>query len=144
MSSIARTVARTAALIVVSATCSGGEQGATGPAGPQGATGPAGTSGLPGSPGPTGLAGISGLEVVSVTQHVLNTTGAITTLRVDCPVGKRVLAGGFSYTPPDWRDPAMGVEQNYPSSSTSWTVAFKSGWVFDLDITVYATCANAG
>lgn len=109
-------------LILILVTCKG-DAGATGPTGPAG--------------GP----GLSGVEIVTVTQQVNNENGAPFSLRADCPAGKKVFGGGFAYTPD--MDPPPGVQQNYPSSATSWTVTFKSDHLVSRSTSVYAICANA-
>ena len=56
-------------------------------------------------------------------------------------MGKQVLGGGSSHVPtaPEGAFETI-VQNNYPSSSTSWTVTVASGYVIATTLTVYAVC----
>jgi hypothetical protein len=130
-------------LVLVLATCEG-DQGPIGPEGPSGAPGTDGATGV------TGPAGVSGWEIVTVTQSfVINapTGPEAVTVRVDCPTGKQVLGGGHAHVlninDGSFGPGQMEVTQNYPSSATSWTVTFTSGYVLSRTVTVYAICGFA-
>jgi len=118
-----------------------GPQGPTGPAGPQGAAGPAGPQGSVGPTGPQGPSGPAGVSSYEIATNVQTFTidGSPVSVTANCPSGKHVIAGGFSH--PSDSNPAFGIFQNYPSSTSSWTVTFSSGYVINRTVTVYAICA---
>ena len=111
--------------------------------GPPGPTGPVGPQGPPGPVGPSGP--VSGLEIVTHTANVL--TNTITSIAVACPVGKKVLGGGYSGLDID----QARVERNAPGltagggvSTTSWQVRINNdNDNFSASVTVYAICATA-
>jgi Collagen triple helix repeat (20 copies) len=85
-------------------------KGNRGPRGPQGIPGVNGANGINGAPGPqgpvgatgaTGAAGVNGgfdpnkVHVVDGAQFTV-TPGSIGSARVDCPLGERALAGGWT------------------------------------------------
>ncbi|MBB4665263.1 collagen-like protein [Conexibacter arvalis] len=71
-----------------------GPQGAPGAQGPQGEKGQQGEKGPQGIAGPQGPVGISGYELVTGPEiTIANGVSAQQTIR--CPVGKRVLGGGY-------------------------------------------------
>jgi hypothetical protein len=113
--------------------------------GDTGPMGPGGTQGPEGPPGTQGPVGMSGWEIVfmagSVPASTQSPTEARAVLHAECPVGKRVIAGGFAYSPnPDTQMP--WAFQSYPSSERVWTVAFQNWFVQPLEVTTYAVCAN--
>jgi hypothetical protein len=76
--------------------------------------------------------------MVTLTTRVTN---ADAKRRVDCPAGKSVLGGGYN-AEMQLNGALLTATHNYPSSETSWTVAFWSGHGFNQEITVYAICAS--
>lgn len=96
----------------------------------EGPTGPAGSSGSP---------GLSGLQTVSTEISV--ESGAISSLRPECPADKRVISGGFA---------AIGdgsqfvtVYQSFPVSATAWGIAVRNGFGGgSIRVTAFAICAS--
>ncbi len=134
-----------------------GPKGDTGPAGPQGAQGPTGLPGAQGLTGPAGLPGpqgpvgpqgpagiVTGHQVVSTALSQVTLTGAqSTTAAASCPIGKRVVGGGYETT----GGPAIHPVSMHPQTVSSWTVTLRvsqpeiSATTFGFR--VYAVCATA-
>lgn len=121
-----------------------GQQGPIGPVGPVGPEGPMGPQGLQGEQGPQGLqglpgpAGISGLEIVTANSGTQNTD--IIYVTAECPVGKKVLGGGFSTA----GNNLITVAENGPYYETGWLVHLAQN---DLtarlwSVQAFAICAN--
>jgi hypothetical protein len=110
-----------------------GKKGATGDTGPAGATGPA---------GPAGQSGVSGWERIErVIQLTAIPAGDSLAVTVDCPVGKRILSGGYAITTGDG---SWTTLQNGPISDTQWFVEFRNdtGASHNAGGLGYAICAN--
>jgi hypothetical protein len=82
--------------------------GAVGPQGPVGPEGPA---------GPAGPAGLAAVEIVQVGGTAAS--GSAGAASVECPDGKRVIAGGAGS-----QNTTLRLYSSYPSSSTTWTATF--------------------
>ena len=117
-----------------------GPQGPIGPAGPAGSQGAAGAPGAQGPTGPQGAVGPGGFsDVEKVAPQVWNDWVATDeTVVAQCPAGKKVLGGGFTY------HPILGrVAESRPSADrTAWVVHFENlgasqGW-----LSAYAYCAS--
>jgi hypothetical protein len=141
-----------------------GPQGATGPqgaAGPQGAMGPAGADGAPGPQGPAGstgpmgpmgpqgpqgTAGVSGYQIATATFSGGLAAGQFMSATATCPAGTRVLAGGFTQSPPAGFNVSLTPTKSYPNTNQSWLVEFRNTQAFSLptiNMVVYAICAIA-
>src|SRR5262245_23604138 len=111
-----------------------GIAGPTGPQGPQGPEGPQGTQGVPGVSGP-----ISGLERVQVNSAF--DTVATKEVHADCPAGKKIVGGGYTYF---FGGPTVPLRDNLPSLDLgSWLV---SGTNFDntqWSVSAIEICADA-
>jgi hypothetical protein len=126
--------------------CHGNERGlflaATGPQGPPGT--PGGPPGPPGDPGPPGPPGPIGYQRVNTPPAVQPAGTPSATLPVDCPLGKKVLGGGFTITHDDSTDRIFGTESRALDDDT-WQVSAEAvgtptgGW----NLTAWATCATA-
>lgn len=121
-----------------------GATGATGPQGPQGATGATGAQGPQGLMGPLGPAGVSGYQIVST--GLLNVTlaaDAAATMSVTCPVGKRVVGGGYDTS--NTTAIVLHPIAMFPPAPDTWRVVLRLsqsvGATFQFR--VYAVCANA-
>lgn len=111
--------------------------GVGGPSGPVGATGPTGPVG---PQGPAGADGVSGYEVVSSSGTLPG--GGTLTLQMDCPAGKAVLGGGFTYSFAN----TLALKASYPTASggvSSWVVVLQNSILTDVPVSAYATCALA-
>jgi collagen triple helix repeat protein len=94
-----------------------GPAGAQGPQGPVGLTGPKGPEGIPGPEGPSGP--ITGLERVQVNAPF--DTTATKEVQADCPAGKKVVGGGYTYF---FGGPPIPLDTNLPTLDLgSWMVA---------------------
>jgi hypothetical protein len=114
--------------------------GATGPAGVQGPAGPQG------APGPQGAAGISGYQIVTATNSAALAAGKLLNVKVNCPVGAKVMSGGVSQTPAAGFAVSLMLVSSYPDSNASWYAEFRNSQSFTLPtvaISVYAVCAFA-
>jgi hypothetical protein len=123
--------------------CHGNERGlllnATGPQGPPGTPG-----GPPGPPGPPGASGpLSGYERVNSAPGVQPPGTPSATQPVDCPMGKKVLGGGFTIAQDTAADQIIATESRALDDDT-WQVGARAvgtpagGWT----LTAYATCAT--
>lgn len=129
-----------------------GPDGPTGPTGPQGsdgptgATGPIGPAGATGPQGPTGPSGgVAGWQVVTgdMYHHGTYSTYAY------CPVGKRVVGGGYTVTTTD-DEPgctpgdlsAITISEDYPEQFYYWTVRIAAPETCYTTVTVYAICVE--
>ena len=95
-----------------------GPIGPAGAAGPQGPQGPAGLQGPTGPQGPVGPGGFSAVEMVhnDVWYDVLDTQKTVV---AQCPAGKKILGGGFSFAPVL----APRMAESRPSADrTAWVV----------------------
>jgi len=124
------------------ATGAPGATGATGPQGPQGAQGAQGPQGLMGPLGPQGLPGVSGYQIVSTALATLTLVGnTTTTMSVTCPVGKRVVSGGYD------SQHATGVLLHpvamFPPTWDTWRVTLRlsQDTAATFQFRVYAICA---
>ena len=100
-----------------------GATGATGAPGPVGATGPAGATGETGATGPSGT---TSAVIVAGTVSASNT--ATKTVTAVCTGGTlKVLGGGYRITPTTGGAVVAVITDNYPSSSTTWTVSASNG-----------------
>ncbi len=114
-----------------------GPIGPAGPAGPQGPTGPAGLQGPTGPQGAAGPGGFSGVEKIDadIWNAWADTDGTVV---AQCPAGKKVLGGGFTFHPIIGR-----VAESRPSADrTAWVVHYthlgaSQGW-----LGAWALCAN--
>jgi hypothetical protein len=113
-----------------------GPQGPAGPAGPQG---PAGPTGPVGPEGPQGPPGVSELETATNSG---STSSSGTSIIARCPVGKRAIAGGHTYSP---------ANQTGVTIPTSLPLSDFSGWQIiarksndPVTVTAYAVCARTG
>lgn len=129
------------------ATGAPGLQGAQGAAGPQGPAGLQGAVGPAGPAGPQGPAGVTGFEIVSIYAPVspagVNSGGQVTGVAV-CPVGKRVISGGFEalYTQ-SMAASGLVSSASFPLSESSWSVTMRnpSGFaVSKVTVRVFAVC----
>ena len=106
----------------------------------KGPTGPEGIAGTPGEPGSPALAG---LQIPSVQATVAggNSATNFIHLRVECPAGTKVIAGGF-------RAEGNGSQfvsafNSFPVSPTAWQVSLLNIFVGPVQVTAYATCLTA-
>ena len=89
--------------------------------------------------GPAGPPGVSGLETVTLASA--SDSSSPKTATVNCPAGKRVVAGGARVTGAGAAD--VTVVESYPASATQWTALAREGdavaaaWM----LTTYALCA---
>jgi hypothetical protein len=114
------------------------QRGLQGPAGPQGAVGPQGVQGPAGPQGQQGPRGLSDVLPYSATGDI--PPGAIVQVVVTCPVGMRVLGGGYGGV---WW-PELRIVDNAPSGANQWAVLYhNTGQVTRTGI-VDATCATVG
>ena len=98
-----------------------------------------------GPEGVTGSSGLSAVQIVSVAgtvQPVQNGSASATgilSLRVDCPAGKTVIAGGYAAV----GDGSQFVHpwQSFPISTSAWVVSVQNGYVGPIAVTAFATCA---
>ena len=121
-----------------------GAQGATGPQGAQGAQGAQGPQGLMGPLGPQGLPGVGGYQIVSTALATVTLAGdAAATMSVTCPVGKRVVSGGYDTS--NVTTIVLHPIANFPPAPDSWRVVLRlsqsAGATFQFR--VYAVCATA-
>jgi hypothetical protein len=107
-----------------------GDKGDQGPQGLQGIQGPKGDRGDTGAVGPPG---ISGYEIVEGPTNGLDPLEGFS-MEVVCPVGKRVLSGGY------WGVGTFVVDKDFPVRNDAWLIAGQTS-VFGV-ITPYAICAN--
>jgi collagen triple helix repeat protein len=129
-----------------------GPRGLTGPAGPQGPAGPAGSQGLQGPQGPAGPQGpqgipglegpsgpISGLERVQVNAPF--DTTATKEVQADCPAGKKIVGGGYTYF---FGGPAVPLDTNLPTLDLgSWMVSGTNFANTQWSVSAIAICADA-
>ena len=118
-------------------------QGPQGPPGPQGPAGPEGPAGPPGPPGPEGPPGISGYQIVE--EQWTQFPHTLLIQEIDCPSGKRVLAGGFRGGTTVGLDPLeWDIRHNYPhADGTKWIVAILNRQGSPTaTFTGYAVCAG--
>ena len=121
-----------------------GIQGLTGDTGDKGDTGDVGPQGIQGLPGTNGTNGTNGTDGVSGYERVptasANSSANTKTQTATCPVGKKVVGGGYSASVN-----VMNVNSNNPTSDTVWSVTAtenESGnptWI----LTAYAVCVTA-
>ena len=128
-----------------------GPAGPIGPVGPVGPVGPIGPQGLQGEqgpqgePGPQGLqgiqgpAGISGLEIVSVNSGTREE--AILDVIAECPLGKKVLGGGYTTAGYNLN---ITVSGNAPFFDYGWGVHAAQNDLTNRawSVQVFAICAN--
>lgn len=95
-------------------------KGDAGPQGPEGPTGPAGADGATGPQGPAGTNGVSNYLMVTGTATADDETTP-KTATATCTGGRSVLGGGYLISGVSSQT-AILITQNYPSSSTVWTV----------------------
>jgi hypothetical protein len=127
-----------------------GPQGETGPVGPegpqgeQGLVGPEGPQGERGSPGLQGMPGMSNHQ--RVTNEFPHPPNFLSSRSVACPVGTRVLGGGFEFDRSGMTvSQAFNVSMvmSYPASDRVWTVMTANKNITGaFPATVWATCAS--
>ena len=130
-----------------------GSAGPAGPAGPQGSAGAAGAEGAQGAPGPqgpagpagpVGPAGVSGYERVQQFFIEFVAPGDVMHKSVSCPVGKKVLGGGYTVdNAPAGYVPAIML--SYAINDTAWRIDMKNTSAFHtyLGYWIIITCATA-
>jgi len=74
----------------------GAVQGVAGPQGPVGAKGDGGAKGDAGPTGATGSTGLSNYQLLEFTGLVASTDSGERVFQAQCPVGTRILGGGFA------------------------------------------------
>jgi hypothetical protein len=118
-----------------------GDLGPQGPSGPQGIPGPAGPQGVQGAPGPSDsqvLAAVSGTSAAGL--HA----GQSYTLTRTCPVGKKILSGGHTYSVSTVAQVTRVSVDSYPSAAGAWTVTVRVnqnlGAAVTVSLSVYAVC----
>jgi hypothetical protein len=89
-----------------------------------------------GPPGPQGPPGVSGYQIVTLFQTLLN--GTTTPIVITCPASKAVLSGGFIVD-----NPSISVIQSFPQTKTDWKFLIRNSTGGDAPISVYAVCATA-
>jgi len=123
-----------------------GPQGAPGPVGPVGAQGPQGLQGPAGPQGPQGTQGlqglsgpISGLERVQVNAPF--DTTATKEVQADCPLGKKVVGGGYTYF---FGGPSVPLDNSLPTLDLgSWLVSGTNFANTQWSVSAIAICADA-
>jgi hypothetical protein len=129
-----------------------GEKGDTGAAGAQGTQGPKGDKGDPGSQGAKGEKGDPGIQGVPGLPGVTGWVKVIqspTTIgpglgngsTATCPAGKKVVGGGYAYSP---TDVPVIVSWSAPSADTMWHVDVKNTGNQSIELQAYAICATVG
>lgn len=133
-----------------------GPQGPQGPRGPKGSKGDKGQKGEKGDRGATGPAGVSGYEVVNQTfkEVFIENSGGMRGLSevktVNCPAGKRVIAGGTNLgtnATQNGQQRSVSVSMSAPNGTgTGWSAQLfnneTTGGGTSIDLQVYAVCAN--
>lgn len=132
-----------------------GPQGPQGSKGPKGSKGDKGQKGDKGDKGATGPAGVSGYEVVNQTfkEVFIENSGGMRGLSevktVNCPTGKRVIAGGTNLgtnATQNGQQRQVTVSLSAPNGTgTGWSVQlFNNSTSIDtsIDLQVYAICAG--
>lgn len=129
-------------------TCKTGEQHLHwGQTGPQGATGPQGPPGPPGPPGEKGEKGDAGATGVSAWERVQddvfvpNGPNQLHSVSAVCPVGKRVLGGGYSVSRNDASDEIVFNGPLNISSGSTWLVIAQQDEDVSFTLEAYAICA---
>jgi len=98
--------------------------------------------GEPGPAGPPGPSGVSGYQIV--THQEFLAPGTFANVHVECPVGKKVLGGGFSIETPD----DVKVFSSEPSDGLGnvidhgWNVLVHNMGTVSRQTTVSAICAS--
>jgi hypothetical protein len=83
------------------------------------------------------MSGLSGLETVSVASAQDSATPKV--LVLNCPAGKRPIAGGYRVTGGGAAE--IAVTESYPSSATQWTIrAVEQNAVASWALTGYLYC----
>jgi hypothetical protein len=121
-----------------------GPQGATGPQGPPGSHGPAGPQGPPGEKGEKGDAGANGVSAWERVQNdvfVLNGPNQLYSVSAVCPLGKRVLGGGYSVSRNDASDEIVYNGPLNISSGSTWLVIAQQDEDVSFTLVAYAICA---
>ena len=109
-----------------------------GPPGPQGVPGPAGIQGVPGPAGP-----IAGRVVVSEPGYA--NPGTTRVIVVTCPVGTRLMSGGFTKL----ANSNVDVFYNAPKqlgtdfSDTEWQIGLNNPTAFPQDFRGFAICVSS-
>ena len=119
-----------------------GAKGATGAAGSNGANGATGPGGSTGSKGATGAAGVSGWQWIARGPISLQPGGSLTDYSLFCPIGQKVLGGGYQTS-----SAAVRVTQSYPQTNpqSGWTVTAQNGGTTPNEaVWIQATCASVG
>ena len=125
-----------------------GEPGAVGPAGPTGPAGPEGPRGPKGDQGPAGVAELSDVVIVQTPQIRQEPAGDTSRFIVMCPVGKKVIGGGYR---PDWSWPwpdeilessPFDVDPATPAPGWAVTGRWRATSVELRHFKVFAICAT--
>lgn len=99
----------------------------------------AGCRGPAGPPGPSGQAGQPGvLKVERLSRTETVPPHSTLPVRLDCPAGQRVLAGGF-----EGQRPELQLSTSWPADEDTWEFQVHNSFGMDLDITLWAVCAGA-
>ena len=131
-------------------------QGPAGPRGPQGQRGQKGAKGDKGDKGAAGAPGLSGYEVVNQTfkEVFIENSGGMRGLSevktVNCPSGKRVIAGGTNLgtnAAQNGQQRSVSVSLSAPNGTgTGWSAQLfnneTTGGGTSIDLQVYAVCAS--
>lgn len=125
-----------------------GDPGVQGPIGATGPQGPAGNDGAAGAIGPQGAAGANGTNGVSGYQQVFQWFGPVAGGSTgdhicNCPVGKKVVGGGYWFDGGTGPTPAGHITLNRPVGDNAWQVVWYNTQSFGLQMGVYAICITA-
>jgi hypothetical protein len=106
--------------------------------GPQGAQGDVGPQG---DPGAAGADGVSNYLRVSGTASANNSTSP-KTVTVDCPGGRKVLGGGYTFTAVTG---GVVIRENMAADDDTWTVTAEEadGFGGSWTLQAFAVCATA-
>jgi hypothetical protein len=94
--------------------------------GPQGSPGAKGTAGRPGA-----------LAVVTVSKRHTIPAETKVQLQLDCPAGKKVLAGGF-----DGAQETLRFDGSWPVDEGTWGFEIHNSFAMTADVTLWAVCAT--
>lgn len=117
--------------------------GVIGPRGPEGPAGAGGPSGPTGSSGPQGPQGIIGGQIVSSQSG--NNSAGLKQLKVNCPSGTRVVAGGADAST-DGNEPVAVTRSRPAADRSGWEAegAEISSTTANWQLTAFAFCAPTG
>ena len=89
---------------------------------------------------------MAGYEVVqhSETTSVTDLTVGVFSVEATCPVGKKVVGGGYSMSPTN-TGRIVGTPSTRPTASgTGWVAEFEAPYFGQFTFTSYAICVVAG